>query len=67
MGFRIYTDSSSTVGRGKVCKADWAFVVYGLGPEHLGDTRLLKRGCGPVVVDSRSQYFIGAGRKTNNA
>ena len=65
-GLHVYTDGSCTMGTRKVCKAGWGFAVYDVGDEPSDDSSLIREAHGPVVLDTASQYFVGAGKKTNN-
>eukprot|EP00973_Karenia_brevis_P039191 5412966-Karenia_brevis.AAC.1 len=66
--FHAFTDGSFTRTSRASGVAGWAFALFNEGelPEKPCEDRILQLAKGPVVVDKRSQYFIGAEVKSNN-
>ncbi len=70
--FHIYTDGSRKLRRRKSAIAGWGFLIFDTEPnrevkELLEDNTQPKySACGPVILDHKHPYFIGATGATNN-
>ena len=62
---RIFTDGHCSYRGRRAQFASWGFVVKGVGDSAgVGETSLA--ACGPVILDSKVEYYVGATRYSSN-